>query len=354
MKILHTADLHIGSPLTARLSPEKIRQRKTELIVTLERMTELALSRDISLFIIAGDLFDTRRVSKSLCERVLRIIEGTPSVEFLYLSGNHEKNAIVESGLPLPRNLRIFSEDWTYFDYGDITVAGRSELSEDMFATLRLDPKRKNVVVLHGALLDRSSRDAVGIKDAADRGIDYLALGHYHSYSVRAIDERGIAVYCGSPEGRGFDEVGDKGAVVVDLSAGRPREAFVPLARRRLHIVKVDITEASGTLEIEDEIAAQLRDIPGADMVRVELCGKRLPELFPATDAIVTRWQDRFYHFELTDLSRTKIDPESYRYDKSFKGEFIRTVLEAELSDEDKEAVIRAGIAALLGEDTDL
>lgn len=354
MKILHTADLHIGSPLTARLSPEKIRQRKTELIVTLERMTELALSRDISLFIIAGDLFDTRRVSKSLCERVLRIIEGTPSVEFLYLSGNHEKNAIIESGLPLPRNLRIFSEDWTYFDYGDITVAGRSELSEDMFATLRLDPGRKNIVVLHGALLDRSSRDAVGIKDAADRGIDYLALGHYHSYSVRAIDERGIAVYCGSPEGRGFDETGDKGAVVVDFSTRRPREAFVQLARRRLHIVKVDITEASGTLEIEDEIAAQLRDIPGADMVRVELCGKRLPELFPATDAIVTRWQDRFYHFELQDLSRTKIDPESYRYDKSFKGEFIRTVLEAELSDEDKEAVIRAGIAALLGEDTDL
>ena len=117
MKILHTADLHIGSPLTSRLSPEKIRQRKNELIVTLERMTELAVKRDVSLFIIAGDLFDTRRVSKSLCERILKIISCAPSVEFLYLSGNHEKNAVIESGLELPRNLRIFSEDWTYFDY---------------------------------------------------------------------------------------------------------------------------------------------------------------------------------------------------------------------------------------------
>ena len=98
MKILHTADLHIGSPLTSRLSPEKIRQRKTELIVTLERMTELALSTNISLFIIAGDLFDTRKVSKSLCGRILNIISATPSVEFLYLSGNHEKNAIIERG----------------------------------------------------------------------------------------------------------------------------------------------------------------------------------------------------------------------------------------------------------------
>ena len=108
MKILHTSDLHIGSPLTARLSPEKIRERKGELLANFEKMIEEAVYRRVSLFIIAGDLFDSERITKSTAERVIGAMARVPSVEFLYLSGNHEKNALLESCVKLPENLKLF------------------------------------------------------------------------------------------------------------------------------------------------------------------------------------------------------------------------------------------------------
>ena len=40
-----------------------------------------------------------------------------------------------------------------------------------------------------------------------------------------------------------------------------------------------------------------------------------------------------------------------YKYDVSLKGEFIRLVLEQEMTDEEKNKIINTGIRALAGED---
>ena len=75
---------------------------------------------------------------------------------------------------------------------------------------------------LHGELKDKcSAPETIGIKEATGKNIDYLALGHYHSYSGAVIDERGSAVYSGTPEGRGFDEAGDKGFIMLNVSDKR-------------------------------------------------------------------------------------------------------------------------------------
>ena len=63
------------------------------------------------------------------------------------------------------------------------------------------------------------------------------------------------------------------------------------------------------------------------------------------------KFADRFYHFEVKDSSKIKIDPDSYKYDKSFKGEFIRTVnADESLDDDKKEKIIACGLYALMGE----
>jgi DNA repair exonuclease SbcCD nuclease subunit len=352
MKILHTSDLHIGSALTSRLSAEKVRERKGELLATLERMIDEAIYQRVSLFIIAGDLFDTERITKSTAERVLGAIARYPSLEFLYLSGNHEKNALVSCGVPLPANLKLFGEEWTYFNYGEVCVAGRSSISEGMFRNLDLDYTKTNVVVLHGALADgRSGGETIGRRDLEGRNIDYLALGHYHSYTEEQIFDTGVAVYSCTPEGRGFDEVGKKGFVIIDASGRTPRHSFHPFAKRTLHIVDVDLGGANSRTDVEDRVAAALSSLPHTDLVRVRLVGKRAPELFPDLGAIVSRWQNAFYHFEARDDSGVRIDPEDYKYDRTLKGEFIRLVASrADIPDTEKDKIIRTGLAALMGE----
>ena len=352
MKILHTSDLHIGSPLTSRLSQDKVRERKGELLSNFERMIEEAVYLRVNLFIIAGDLFDTDKVTKSTAERVISAIARCPSIDFLYLTGNHEKNALAESGVALPDNLKLFGDSWTFFEYGEVCVAGRREITPGMFRELDLDYRKTNIVVLHGALTDgKTAGESIGRRELEEKHIDYLALGHYHSYSEHKIDDTGIAVYAGTPEGRGFDEVGTKGFVIIDADGRHARHTFRPFAKRTLRIVNVDLDGASSRAEVDRQVDAALSGLPHTDLVRLRLCGKRAPELFPDEGAILSRWQNAFYHFEVKDESSIRISPDDYKYDRSLKGEFIRLVSsKSELSDAEKDKIIRTGLAALMGE----
>ena len=352
MKIIHTSDLHIGSALTSRLSKDKVRERKGELFSCFERMVEEAVYQRARIFIIAGDLFDTDKVTKSAKERVLATISRCPEIDFLYLSGNHEKNALTDGGAALPKNLKLFSDEWTYFDYDNVTIVGRSEISEGMFSSLDLDYRRTNIAVLHGALSDgKTSGECIGKKELEGKHVDYLALGHYHSYSVHGISDTGIAVYSGTPEGRGFDEVGDKGFVLIDADGRHVTHTFVPFAKRTLRIVDVDLDGARSRADVDSRVDSALSGIKAADLVRVRLCGRRSPELFPDTDAILSRWQNAFYHFEIRDESGIRIDPDEYKYDRSLKGEFIRLVSsKSDLTEEEKSEIIKTGLAALMGE----
>ena len=356
MKFLHTSDLHIGSALTSRLPQDKIRQRKGELMATFEGMIEEAVYQKAVAFIIAGDMFDTEKLTRSTVERVLGAITRYPTLDFLYLPGNHEKSALLEYGIELPKNLKVFGEEWTYVDYGAVCVAGRSEIVPDMFKSLELDYGKVNIVVLHGALQDgRSGGDIIGKREAEGKNITYLALGHYHTYSEHEIGDRGIAVYSGTPEGRGFDEVGKKGFVMIDTDGRTTHHAFTPFAKRTLHVVDVDLTGAVGRADVDTRTDTALATIPRSDLVRVRLCGKRSPELFPDDDAIKARWQNAFYHFEIKDETSLKIDPEDYKYDRSLKGEFIRLVsAKTDLSDEEKDKIIKTGLAALMGESDEI
>ena len=54
-----------------------------------------------------------------------------------------------------------------------------------------------------------------------DLNIDYLALGHIHSYKCHKLDKRGVYCYSGCLEGRGFDECGDKGFVLLETEEDR-------------------------------------------------------------------------------------------------------------------------------------
>ena len=352
MKILHTSDLHIGSPLTSRLSADKAKERKGELITTFSRMVDEAVYQRARLFIIAGDLFDDERITKTAAERVLSIIERAETVDFLYLPGNHEKDALMASGISLPKNLRVFGEEWTYFDYDYVTVAGRTELKADMFDHLNLNYAKTNILVLHGGLVDgRSTEDCIGIRDTRGKSIDYIALGHYHTYGVSTLEEGGVAVYSGTPEGRGFDEAGDKGFVMIDTDGKRVSHRFIPFATRAMRIIDVDVTGAERRIDIEDRAAAALSAQRASDLIRLRFTGEHSPELYPDPESVVAMHKSRFWHLEVKDESTVRIDPEAYRYDRSLKGEFIRLVLSKEdMTKDEKDKVIRAGLAALMGD----
>ena len=353
MKIIHTSDIHLDSPLTSRLTQDKVRERRRELLSGFGRLVEEAKALGVEAIIIAGDLFDDSRISRRALDTALSIIDEAKEITFFYLQGNHEGDALLTSARNMPENLKTFGNDWTYYQIGEVTFVGRNETKENMFSTLTLEKDRKNIVILHGELRDRSAYpDVIGIKEASGKNIDYMALGHYHSYSIEAIDDRGAAIYSGTPEGRGFDETGDKGYLLLSTGSDRIIHSFRPFARRRLHIVPLELDGAVRTVEISERAEKALHNIPSSDIVRLELCGRYFPTLWKDTDALVREYQNRFYYFEIKDSSRIAINPEDYKHDMSLKGEFIRTVsADNSLDEATKEKIIACGINALMGEE---
>lgn len=351
MKLLHIADLHLDSPLTSHLPPDKVRTRRTELLSVLRRAVSYGVEAGVYAVLIAGDLFDSTEVSRrALCE-VESVLNSYPDLHFYYLSGNHEGDALVRYGLTSP-NLHLFGDEFSSFELGEgVVLYGRHRTEKGMFNALHTDRQKKNIVMLHGELRDRSDEGGViGLAEAAGRGIDYLALGHYHTYSQVPIDARGTAVYSGAPEGRGFDECGRMGAVIIDTKDFS--HTFIPLAKREIHDIEVPIDDIQRDSDVRARINEALSGVPADDLVRIKLTG-RVPLGFVCdTESLISWYSPRYYYFTLKDTSRVRIERDDLTYDKSLFGEFARCVLEDDsLSDEEKSDILCCGAMALSGEE---
>ena len=350
MKLLHIADVHLDSPLTSHLPAGKVRQRRAQLLGVFRRAVELGVSMGVSGVLIAGDLFDDERVSRRAMHTALDVIASYPALPFYYLGGNHEGEVLRAEGAQI-QNLHIFGEKMQCYSLGEVDIWGRYGTSRRMFDELTLNRSRKNIVMLHGELRERSAEDGViGLNDAKERGIDYLALGHYHTYSTEKIDERGVAVYPGVPEGRGFDECGTKGVVILDTD--RMTHTFHPLMGRVLYDISVDLKGADDEREIRRRIDEAVTSVLPEDMLRVTLVGEVPFSLVRDTEALAAWYAEKYYYFELRDRCTAEIDKEALLYDKSLFGELVRTVEgDAGLSDEERTSILQCASMALAGEE---
>ncbi len=352
MKILHTSDLHLNSAMNTKLSGEKSRERRRELLFGFRKMTEYARQEACRAIIIAGDLFDSDRPSATARKYVIDVIEASSDILFFYLPGNHEKRVLEESE-ELPKNLYVFGDDWTSFAVGDIFITGRGTTDKNMFDSLKLPEGAPVVAVLHGELRDRCDEGGIiGRREIEKSHVSYLALGHYHSYSSEMIGST-VAVYSGAPESRGFDEIGEKGFVIIDTECNMSHR-FVRGFGRGIHSVSIDCKPGLSTIELENLIAKSLGGISKTDLVRARLTGHRAPEDRFDIPLIEKHIRDRFYYFEIKDETAISISKDDYVNDKSLKGEFIRLVLSDDTLDEhQKDRIISCGLAALMGEKID-
>ena len=352
MRIIHTSDLHLDSPLTTRLDSNKVKERKGELLLSFKRLAEMAEAEGAEAFIIAGDLFDSERIGKRTLKNTLDIISAHPKVTFLYLAGNHEKTALTRSMLPLPENIRIFESEWSSFAVGGVNFIGRTETAPNMFESIPTDKESINVVILHGEIRDRSDFGGViGKGELAGRSIDYLALGHYHSYAETDIDPTHRAVYSGTPEGRGFDEYGKKGCVIIDINGRVVSHRFAETAYRTLYVKEIDVSDADSDIAAVYKIEKELYGVKRGDLVRVKLVGTRKLGRSFDTDTMLSSFSSAYYYAEIKDETRLLISADDFKNDISLKGEFIRSVIEDDtLSDKEKEAVINLGLNVLMEE----
>lgn len=355
MKIIHCGDLHLDAKMETHFNVDQAKERRYEILGTFERMVEYARTNGIELILIAGDMFDTVASSqRRIKDRVLEIITSHEDIDFLYLQGNHDSDTYFKTMATLPANLKLFANHWTCYRYGDVVVSGIEFVqgtSPRFHDELQLDREAFNIVMLHGQVASNSNgleSGMVSLPSLKDRGIDYLALGHLHDYRLESLDGRGVYCYCGALEGRGFDETGKKGFVVLDIENKRLDHKFVSLAKREFHIVPVALDECPTTAQALALIVRAVESIDKDDCVRIILEGRVDENMDLDLDYLEHQLKDRFYFVELINRILVAIDYLKFANDISLKGEFIRTVQALDLDEPSKNRIIMMGLNALM------
>lgn len=355
MKLIHCADIHLDSPMQTHMTAQQASVRNTEMLQSFVRLTEFAQERAVRAVLIAGDLFDGARVRARTVDALLAAIRRTPEVDYLYLPGNHDEAANAFCDCALPENLKVFGKKWTTYRYDGIAISGAQlGLDAAFYEALPHTDGAVNLVMLHGGIGTACGEDMINLNLLKNRGIDYLALGHIHSYQTGPLDETGSYCYPGCLEGRGFDECGEKGFVLLTVEDGSVAHEFVPFSARQLHRVPVDITGLTQNAQIAQRMKEQSLGLSPEDMAEFLLTGESDPTADISAPYLQQTLQGSFFFVKVKDESHLALDADAYRNDVSLKGEFIRQVLASELTDADKAAVIRAGLQALSGEEISL
>jgi len=353
MKIIHTADLHLDSRLETNMDRTKAKNRRKELITAFENTVDFAVKNSVRLFIIAGDMFDSGRVTEDTVTTVSSIIAGAEGVDFLVLSGNHDSTNPFMLLSTLPKNLHFFSDNWQYYEYDNVTVGGINITEHNVNVVAGgpdFDKDRYNIAVMHGDIaLD------IRLTNLRLKNIDYLALGHLHEHSSGKFDERGTYAYSGCLESRGFDECGKKGFVLLDTDK-RSFEFVSQYNLRTMYQIPVDISGLFNYAQIKDAVAKELSHYGAEekDMVKIVLTGSYTLETVKDLPQLEAFLKNNFFFSKVKDNSTMQINIDEYRHDISLKGEFVRQVLSSDLADNEKDSIILCGIRLIRGEEAEV
>lgn len=101
IRILHTADWHIGQTLRGF-------SREHEHRKVFERLEEIVVERDVDALIIAGDVFDSQNPSgeaqQLFYNTLMRLSRANPRMAMVIAAGNHDAAGRLEAPRPLWRH----------------------------------------------------------------------------------------------------------------------------------------------------------------------------------------------------------------------------------------------------------
>ncbi len=289
MKILHTADWHIGQLFYAY-------DRTYEHQQFLDWLINTVVAQEADVLLISGDIFDVANPSaaavKMFYSFLNRVTKASPGLQVVVTAGNHDSAARLEAPKPLLESSNIHIVGWVErkpdgeIDYDKLIVPlhnrqGKTEICCLAVPFLRLGDypaipdaannyaegvtalyreltayagkklKKGQCLIAMGHLhvqhaeiteMDTAERPIMGGIEGINAGafspdLLYVALGHIHK--AQALDTKGVIRYSGSPLPMSFAETDYQHEVVsIDITNGTiqaltgiPIPVRVPLQR---------------------------------------------------------------------------------------------------------------------------
>lgn len=360
LKLLHTGDIHLDSPFSG-VDSRTGEARRNELRATFTSMMTYARMNGADLILAAGDLFDGAYVTRETVTLLRREFEAFGKPVFI-APGNHDPagpGSVWRRGL-FSDNVHVFTEETlssvelpelnaVVYGYGFVSNA----LTEAPAAGQRVaDPSKINLLVGHADMVSLKPNDCpLTAAQLENFGADYAALGHIHNPPAPGPDGRWC--YSGCLEPRGFDEIGPKGACMVEITKESGKETGryikrVRFARRRYEKEKLPVDGCRTALEVQEKIAAFVKENRyGEDvLLSLKLTG-RIPgevSLDPDALAAAVMASAGLYYLKVSDGTEPELSFERLEQDPTLRGEVYRRLKPSLESDDlrTREVAVRA------------
>ena len=376
LRLLHLADVHLGAR-HADLGDAAAAQRERQF-AAFRAAIDLAIAEKVDIVLIAGDLFDSNTQPRRSVERVAAELKrlAAARIRTVIIPGTHdcyERSSIYRTyDLPAlagagpdddavtvltPDRPSIHLASCDIVIHGPVFASKRAPHSP--LRDLRVasgEGATWHVGMVHGsiAIPDRTDRDEVVItkEEIAATGLDYLALGHWHSAQQGRAGSTTYA-YAGAPEPVAVNQDGAGKVLLVELveAGDGSGDRHVRIEERRVGRTRFEKIELdAAALGSQPELVAALRARADPDLVlHVRITGVRPDELDIDATEVETQLRDAFLRLRVRDVSLPALTQGALPSPDTIAGAFIRDVEGriAELEAADPEGASAAEAAEL-------
>ncbi len=292
-KFLHTADIHLDSPLQKLQQYEgaPVEELRQATRRAFENLIELAVSEGVDLVLIVGDLYDgdwkDYNTGLYFVSRIAKLRDA--GIPVYIVTGNHDAANTMTKTLRLPEGVYLFPVDEPgTFRLPDLGIAIHGQgfatkaVKKDLSAGYPSPVSEYyNIGVLHTCATGREGHEPYApcsIATLESKGYDYWALGHVHQREILSTEP--LIVFPGNIQGRHIRETGPKGCMLVAVDEkGSTHAHFHPLDVIRWARCQVDAGFTEDADEAVDAISLELAELLEKSegfplVVRVEIKGR--------------------------------------------------------------------------------
>ncbi len=318
IRLLHTADIHLDTSYKALGCPARIGEQLREAQRRVfTRIVETARQWPADALLIAGDLFDGPELSDATVDMTLEAFEQLAPIPVYIAPGNRDPFTDTSPyALEIwPENVFIFKPGgWQSVAHPAIPLivhgigCDGENASGAWFKELRIeDDGHAHVALAHGT--ERKLKPSSGnifapfkTEDIVQENLAYLALGHFHVMTELDAECGTTLRYPGAPQGRGYDDAGDRHFLQIELDAengGAPSVRVTPVVSQEIVFT---VHEIPCTVDASPEqLIAALPDSAHPCVARLRLTGTAPTPVQEFLDACREIACSRFLHFEIVN-----------------------------------------------------
>lgn len=334
IKILHSADWHLDSPLQLQ-DPEAAQAMRKALLRIPEQIAAICKAEKCDMMLLSGDLFDGPYTQDSL-QALLQALKSVEVPVFI-TPGNHDYVGTDSPWLSVawPENVHIFTHpaiESVVVEHLDCCVYGAGFTSMDCPGLLTdfttNAAQTYHIGILHGDPTQTASPYCPITAEQVKRsGLNYLGLGHIHKGdSFRAGNT--LCAWPGCPMGRGYDETGEKGVLIVTINETATAR-FVPLSTPKFYDLEITA---------DTDLATILPPVGNGDFYRITFTGPSEPL---DLNAMKQQW-NQFPNLLLRDRTTAPVDIWGSAGEDTLEGMYFKLLRSAmENGDDDAKRQIR-------------